>query len=133
QIVASGNRAEGTGVIVEASGVVDPRRLRRPLTEPRHAFDGVVEPPGRTELYRRVMSCQWRKLTRIRGFVEREEHQREVRVVAELVEQRAQIPRVLRGHGDVGALVSPKLLEDHTVVVAERAGVQLHNESVLHR
>ena len=108
QVVARGDRAEGAGVVVEAGGVVDPRRLRRHLAVAGHALDGVVEPPRRPEAQRGVVARQRRQLPRVGGLVEGEENQPEARVVPIGDEQVAQVPRVLGGDRDVAAFVRPK-------------------------
>src|SRR2546422_9842475 len=64
QIVPGGNRAERAGVIVEAGGLVDPSGLRGALAEAPHAFDRVVEPPGRPEAQGRIVAGERRQLPR---------------------------------------------------------------------
>ena len=90
-----------------------------------------MEPPRRPEPHGRVVPGQRRQLARVRALVEREEHEREPRVVAVRGEQRAQVARVLGGDRDVGARVGPEARRHARVVVAERARVELHHQPVL--
>src|SRR5437773_4837797 len=105
QVVPSRNGAEGARVIVEAYRVVDPRGFGGLLAKPRHAFDGIVEPPGWSQTDGRIVSGERRQLARIGRLVEREQDQSKARVVAVRVEQLGQISRVFRGNRDVAALV----------------------------
>src|SRR5262245_21303252 len=95
EIVARGNRAERACVVVEARGVVDPGGLRDLLAVARHAIDRIVEPPRGAESHGWVVTREWRELPRVRRLVEREEQQREPRIVAVRLEQRTKVARVL--------------------------------------
>ena len=92
-----------------------------------------MEPPGRAELHGGIVARQGRELPRICGLVEREEHEREPRVIPKGVEQRLQIARELRRDRQIGALVRSEAREDVLVMVAERSGVHLHHQSVFDR
>ncbi len=70
------------------------------------------------------------KLARVGGFVEREQDESQARIVAETVQQGLQVSGELRGDGDIRADIGSKPLEQGTVVVAERADVQLHDQPV---
>ena len=76
------------------------------------------------------MTRQRRKLSGIAGLVEREENQRQPRVVAEAVEQGTKVARVICRHGNVRAFVHAEALEQRAVVVAVRAGMKLHHQPV---
>ena len=73
-----------------------------------------------------------RKLARIGRLVEREENQRQSRVVAVFVQQRLQTPRVINLNGNVAAFVETEALENQRVVIAVRAGMELHDKAVFH-
>ena len=53
-----------------------------------------------------------------------------LRLVAVLVEQRPQGANILGRRRHVGALVAAELLVDQLVVVADRAGMELHGQAV---
>src|SRR5262245_64484127 len=131
QIVSGGNRAKRARVVVETCGIVDPGSLRDLLAVPRHAVDRIVEPPRRTESHGWIMTSEWRELARVRRLVERKQEQREPRIVSIRLEQRTEIARVFGLKRNVGALVGPEALEDGRVVIAQRAGVQLHDETIV--
>ena len=56
---------------------------------------------------------------------------REVRVVAELLEERPQSSGELGSHRDVESAVCAKLLVHGRVMAAKYAGVQLHDQPVI--
>ena len=130
QIVASRDGAEGPSVVVEARGLVDPRRLGGALAEPHHAEHGIVEPPRRSEPHRRIVARERGQLAAVRRLVQREQHERQSRVVAVRVEQRAQVARELRRDGDVSPTVGAELLGERPIVIPERPRVDLHHEPV---
>ena len=105
-VVPRRDRQEGAGVVVEADGVVEARRLGRHLAEAAHALRAVVEPPGRAQLQARIMAGERRQLARIGALVEGEEDDRQARLVAEPVEQRLQRLDIIGARRDVGALVA---------------------------
>src|SRR5690606_23123015 len=90
QIMASRNRQERARVVVESDGVVEAGCFGGVLAEAQHAFRAVVEPPGRTELQRRVMSCERRQLTAVHRLIEREQNDAQRLAVTEAIEQRTQ-------------------------------------------
>src|SRR6185437_7584274 len=61
-VVARRNRQERPGVVVEADGVVEARRLRRLLAEAAQTLGTVVKPPGGTELEHRIVAGERRQL-----------------------------------------------------------------------
>src|SRR6266566_7980265 len=130
QIVPRRDRAERARVVVEAGCLVDRRRFGRPLAEAPHAFHRIVEPPRGAEAHRGVVPRKRRELAAVRRFVQREQDEREPRIVAVTLEQRAQIARELRRHRNVAAHVGTEALEDLAVVVAQRAGMDLHDQTV---
>ena len=77
------------------------------------------------------MARQRCQLARIGAFVEREEDDREVALVAVPVEQRAQRLHVIGAGGNIGALVAAEGVEQRPIVVAARSGVELHDQSVI--
>jgi hypothetical protein len=95
------DRHEGTRVVVEADRVVEARSLGSLLAETHHAFGAVVEPPRRPELECRVVPGEWRELARVAAFVECENDDRQRRVIAEPIEQRAQRADVVGGGGNI--------------------------------
>ncbi len=77
------------------------------------------------------MSGQRREFARISRFVECKKNQSQTWIIAIFVEQWLQITGVLRPDWDVGALIKPKMLGNRVVVVAQRAGMQLHRQAVV--
>ena len=77
------------------------------------------------------MASERRELTRIAALVEREEDQRQTRVIPEDVEQRFQGTDIIRAGRDVGALVASVCIEQPAVVVAKRARMDLHHQAVI--
>ena len=131
-IVPRRDGEEGARIVVEADGVVEPGRLGRHLAKPAHALRSVVEPPGGAEPQARVMPGQRRKLARIGAFIQREEDDREPGLVSEPVEQRTQRMDVVRPGRNVRALVPPEGVEQAPIVVAQAAGMDLHDQPVIH-
>src|SRR6185503_18295419 len=125
--MACGNREEGAGVVVETGGVVEACGFRRHLSEAAHAFRGIVEPPGRTQLEAGVMARERRQLARICTFIEREEDDREFRLVTEAIEQGLQRTDIVGPLRDIAALVAPEALMKPAVVVPERSRMDLHH------
>src|SRR5437899_9753996 len=123
-VVAGGDGEEGTGVVVEAYGVVEAGGLGGLFAEAHHAFRRVVEPPGRTQFERGIVAGERGELTGEGGLVEGEEDEGEAGVVAVLVEQRAQGADVFGRRGHVGAFVAAELFIDLAVVIADRSGVE---------
>ena len=74
-----------------------------------------------------------RELAAVRRFVQCEQHERETRIVAVALEQRTQVARELRRDRNVAAHVGTEALEDHLVVVAQRARVDLHHQTISQR
>ena len=81
-VVAGGNRQIGAGVVVEADGVVEARRLGG-SSRKRRMPSAVEEPPGGPEPQGRIMPGQRRELARIAGLVEGEEDDGQAGLVAE--------------------------------------------------
>src|SRR5256714_1348218 len=133
EIVSRRYRAERARIVGESGSIVDPGRLGGFAPEAHHAFDGVVEPPRRAEEDCRVVARDWSELAAIRGFVEREEYQPKSCVVSIRVQQLPQIARELRCDRNVAAAIRPVLLVIKLVVIAQGAGMKLHDESVLRR
>jgi len=129
--MAGGDGAEGAGVVVEACGVVNTRRLHDLIEVTRHAVETVVEPPRRTKFERGIMTCQCGKFAGVGGFIEREKNQSEMWVISILVQQWKQVARVFSLDGNICAFVQAKFLEDDVVVIAERTRVQLHDETII--
>ena len=130
EVVPRRNGAESARVVVEPRSLVDRGRFGCLLAKPPHPFHRIVEPPRGAEAHRGVVAREGRELAAVRRFVQRKKHERETRIVAVGVEQRAQIARELRRHRNVAALVGTEPLEDRLVVVAQRAGVDLHHQTV---
>ena len=131
QIVARGDRAERARVVVEAGGLVDPRGLRGVLSKAPHALQGVVKPPGRAEAHGGIMPGEGRQLPAVGGLVEREDHERESRIVAVRVQQGSEVARELGRDRDVSASIGAELLEQRAVVIPQRARVNLHHQPIL--
>src|SRR5688572_5948029 len=90
-----------------------------------------MEPPGGTELERRIVTGEWRELARVRALVERKDDDRQRRIVAEAIEQRTQRSDVIGGGGDVGADVRTEAIEQRRVVITPGAGMDLQHELVV--
>ena len=123
QIVSRGDRTEGARIVVESCGVVQSRCLRRLLAKSTHPLDRIVEPPRRSESHGGIVVGKRRELSRIRRFVEREENQRQARVMSELVQQWLQVARELRRDGNVRAIVGAEAREHTRVMIAQRTRV----------
>jgi len=67
-----------------------------------------VEPPGRAQLERRIMAGEWREFTRIDGFVEREEDDRKVALIAIFVEQGFERVDEFARQRDIRTLIAPE-------------------------
>ena len=120
QIVSSRNRAKGARVVVEAGGVVDASRLRRLLAEADHSFDGIVEPPRRSEAHCWVVTCNRSELAGICRLVQREHHERKTRIVSVRVQERRQISRVFGAGREMSPPVSgPKRSTTARLLIAE--------------
>src|SRR5690349_1330056 len=89
-VVPRRDRKEGAGIVVEADGIEKAGSLGGHLAEAPHPFRAVVEPPGRAELQARIMAGQRRELAGVDALVQREQDDREARLVAEAIEQRLQ-------------------------------------------
>lgn len=76
------------------------------------------------------MTGERREFPRIGGLVERKDDDVEIALVAEPVEQRLQGAHVFGRRGNVAALVLAEGAVDPRIVVAHRAGVDLHDEPV---
>ena len=113
---------EGACVVVETGGVVDACRFHDLIEVTCHAVQTVVEPPGRSEFQRGIMTRQRGEFAGIGGFIEGEEDQCEARVIAIFVQQRKQVARVFGLDGNVRAFVQAEFLEDDLVVIAEEPG-----------
>ena len=77
------------------------------------------------------MTGQRCQLARINRFVEREENDREIGIVAVPGQQRLQRMHEIGAAGHVGTLVAPEAREHRRIVVAERTGVDLHHQAIL--
>ena len=130
-VVPCGDREIGARVVVEADGVVEAGGLRRELAEAAHAAGAVEEPPGRPEPQARIVAGERRELAAVGALVEREQDQREVRLVAEAIEQRLQRAHIVGAGRNVGAHVAAEALEERRVVIAEGARMDLHDEPVV--
>src|SRR3546814_3003505 len=71
------------------------------------------------------------ELARIGRFVEREEDDRQPRLGPEAVEQRLQRLDIVGAHRNVAALVAAMAFEQLVIMVAARAGMNLHHHAVL--
>src|SRR5690606_440458 len=121
-IMARRNRKKGARVVVEAYGVVEAGRFRCLLTEAHEPFRAVVEPPCRPELERWIMSSERCQLTTVSALIEREDDDREGRIVAEAVEQRVQRTNIVGRHRNIGTDVRAKALEQRGIVVTPKIG-----------
>ena len=102
-----------------------------PVEEAVDARRAVVEPPGAAEQHRGIVAGERRKLAAVGALVEREENDREARVVAARLEQRSQAARPVGRDRDVRADVAPEPLRERAVVVSQAADVKLHHEAVV--
>ena len=82
------NRGVGACIIIEAGGVVDSGRFHDKIEVAGNAVQAVVEPPGRANFERRIMSGQGRQFARIRCFVQIEQNKGECGAAAAGSEQR---------------------------------------------
>ena len=74
--------------------------------------------------------CQ---LARIRGLIQREQNHRQIPLIAETVEQRFEGLHIIGGGGNIRAHVAAKLVHNHMIVIAHRAGMDLHHQAVIER
>src|SRR5690242_13539830 len=123
QVVSRWNRAKRARGVGKARRLVDPRRLRGPLPEPRHAGHRIVKPPRRPEPDGRIVTGEWSQLAAVGGLVQGEEHEGEPGIVAVGVQEGSQIARELGRYRDVATLVGTEPVEHYAVVVPQRAGV----------
>ena len=77
------------------------------------------------------MTCERRQFACVAAFIQGEEDDRKVRLIAEPVEQGLQCVDVVGSRRDVRSLVSPEVFEQPAIVVAETARVDLHHEPVI--
>src|SRR5437899_11864398 len=89
-VVAGGYGEEGTGVVVEAYGVVEAGGLGGLFAAAHHAFRRVVEPPGWTEFERGIVAGERGQFAGEGGLVEGEADAGEAGIVAVFAEQGAQ-------------------------------------------
>src|SRR5256886_6529755 len=87
-----------------------------------------IYPPRRPEPHRRIVARQRRPLAAVRGFVQREQHQRESRIVAVRIEQRPQVARELGRYRNVPPAIGPGPLEQRLGVAPVRPPVELHHQ-----
>src|SRR5713101_8100339 len=100
-VVPCRNREEGTSIVVEAHRIVEARRLRYVLAETHHSFWTVVKPPRRPEPQAGIVPGQWRQFPTVGRFIQREKDDRQIALIAELIEQRAKCIHVVRRHRNV--------------------------------
>ena len=127
----AGKRGQRARVVDEAGEVVQPRRLGDPVEEAVDARGAVVEPPRAAEQDRGIVTGERRQLAAVGALVEREEDDGEARLVATRLEQRPQAARPVGRDRDVGADVVAEPFGERTVVVAQAADVELHDEPVV--
>ena len=108
-IVARRDREEGAGVVVEADGVVEAGGFRGHPAEAAHAFGAIMEPPGRAKLEAGIVPGERREFAGVAAFIQREEDDRQARVIAEAVKQRLQRADIFGAAGHVGTLVAAGL------------------------
>ena len=108
-IVPRRNRQKRPRVVIESHRVVEARRLRRLLAESAHPFRAVVEPPWRAQFQARIMPGQRRQFPAVGRLVQREQNDRQPRLVAEAVQQGPQRVDITRRLGNVGSHVAPVL------------------------
>ena len=77
-----------------------------------------------------VVAGEGGKLARVAGLIEREEDEGEAGLIAVAAEQRAQGAGVLSGGGNVSTLIAAEAFKELRVMIANAAGVQLHDEAV---
>ncbi len=94
-------------------------------------FRAVVEPPGRAQAQRRVVPGERCELAAVGGLIQREQDDRELRLVAEPIQQRLQRLHVLRRLRNIRADIAAELREQRRVVIAERARVNLHHQAIV--
>ncbi len=78
------------------------------------------------------MPRQRRQFARIGAFIEREEDDRQPRLVPEPVEQRFERLHIVGARGDIRPHVAAEVREQLVVMVAEAAGVDLHHQAIVH-
>src|SRR6201984_3110752 len=88
-IMPSRNREEGSGIIVEPNRLVEAPRLGHTLAEPSHALRAVVKPPRRPEPQARIVPREWSQFPAVSRFIQGEKNDRQIALIAELIEQRA--------------------------------------------
>src|ERR1700677_1121709 len=77
------------------------------------------------------MSCQWRQLAAVRGFVQSEENDGERGIVAKALQQRLQRVNVFGRRGNIGSDVAAEAGEDLAVMIAAAARMNLHHQAVV--
>ncbi len=127
------DRAERAGVVDEAGRPGEASRLGDRGPEAPDRVGRVEEPPRRADVHRRVEPGQRRELAGEDRLVEGEQHQVQVRVGAEALEQRPQRVGELDRHRDVVTGVRAEPAGGRAVVVAAHPGVQGHHQPVVAR
>src|ERR1700733_4179680 len=105
-VMPSWDRKEGTRVVVESCCVVKASSLGYVLAEAQHAFGAIEKPPRRSQNDRRIMARQWGQLAAIGRFIQREQDQPEVALIAVACQQWVQCVDVVRRCRNVPALVA---------------------------
>ena len=86
----AGNRQKRPRIVVESNGVVEPRRLRRLLAKTPHPLRAVVKPPRRPQPQARIVPRQRRQFPAVCRLIQREQNDRQSRLVSKPVQQRLQ-------------------------------------------
>src|SRR4029077_8436003 len=100
-IMPSRNREEGTGIIVQTNRLVEARRLGHTLAEPSHPLRAVVKPPRRPEPQARIVPPHWSQFPAVSRFIQSEKNDRQIALIAELIEQRAKRVHIICRHRDI--------------------------------
>ena len=92
-----------------------------------------MKPPGRPEPQARIVAGQRSKLPRVSALIEREQNDREVAGVAHRIKHRLEGVDIFGPRRNVAPLVTTVTGEQRTIMVAKRAGVNLHDHAILNR
>src|SRR5258706_13739233 len=76
------------------------------------------------------MPGQRSQFAAVGSLIQREKNDRKIRLIAELIEQRAKSAHVIRRRRDVGANVAAVSLIELAIVIARAARVNLHDQAV---
>src|SRR5258708_35455749 len=128
-IVPPGNREKGSGVVIETYSIVEARRLRDVLAKTRHALRTVVKPPRRSQSQARIMPGQRSQFAAVGRFIQREKNDRQVALIAELIEQRTKSVHIICRGRDVGSPAAAALFIQLAIVLMRRARVNLQAQA----